>query len=140
MLAMNILGAAATIFTTTADLQAAVQEYDANPTDAIATYGPIAGWNVSRITDMSYLFVRLHNFNADISSWDTSSVTSMYGMFYRASAFNQPLSLDTSRVTGMYAMFAYASAFNQPLSWDTSSVTYMGGMFEVLSCSSALAI
>ena len=89
---------------------------------------------------MSYLFVRLHNFNADISSWDTSRVTSMYGMFYRASAFNQPLSLNTSRVTGMYAMFAYASAFNQPLSWDTSSVTYMGGMFEVLSCSSALAI
>jgi len=35
---MNILGAAATIFTTKADLQAAVQEYNANPTYAIATY------------------------------------------------------------------------------------------------------
>ena len=30
MLAMNILGTAATIFTTKADLQAAVQAYDAN--------------------------------------------------------------------------------------------------------------
>ena len=46
MLAMNILGAAATIFTTKADLQAAVQAYDANPTAAIATHGPIAGWDV----------------------------------------------------------------------------------------------
>ena len=43
MLAMNILGAAATIFTSKADLQAAVRAYDANSTDAIATYGPIAG-------------------------------------------------------------------------------------------------
>ena len=42
MLAMNILGAAATIFTTKADLQTAVQAYDANPTAAIATYGAIA--------------------------------------------------------------------------------------------------
>ena len=112
MLAMNILGTAATIFTTRAGLQAAVQAYDANPTGAIATYGPIAGWDVSAITDMSYLFVRLQNFNADISSWDTSSVTNMDGMFYLASAFNQPLSLDTSRVTNMDWMFGYASAFN----------------------------
>ena len=70
MLALNILGTAATIFTTKADLQAAVQEYDANSTDAIATYGPIAGWDVSAITDMSLLFYELRNFNADISSWE----------------------------------------------------------------------
>ena len=67
---MNILGTSATIFTTKADLQAAVQAYDANPTDAIATYGPIAGWNVSAVTDMSELFYGLRNFNADISSLD----------------------------------------------------------------------
>ena len=42
---MNILGAAATIFTTKAELKAAVRAYDANPTDAIATYGAIAGWD-----------------------------------------------------------------------------------------------
>ena len=140
MLAMNILATAATIFTTKADLQAAVQAYGANPTDAIATYGPIAGWDVSAVTDMSYLFFGLQNFNADISSWDTSRVTNMGNMFRSASAFNQPLTLDTSHVTSMYAMFAYASAFNQPLSWDTSRVTDMNYMFEVLSCSSALAI
>ena len=91
MLAMNILGTAATVFTSKADLQAAVQAYGANPTGAIATYGPIAGWDVSAITDMTSLFARLQNFNADISSWDTSRVTSMDYMFESASAFNQPL-------------------------------------------------
>ena len=60
----------------------AVQEYDANPDAATATYGPIADWDVSAITDMSYLFRDLRNFNADISNWDTSSVTSMHGVFY----------------------------------------------------------
>merc|ERR1711935_370557 len=37
-------------------LQTAVQAYNADPTAAIATYGPIADWDVSAITDMSSLF------------------------------------------------------------------------------------
>jgi len=60
----------------------AVQAYNANPDAAIDTYGPIAGWDVSAITDMSWLFRDLTSFNADISGWDTSSVTTMYTMFY----------------------------------------------------------
>ena len=44
------------VFMTKADLETAVGEYEANPTNAIATYGAIAGWDVSRITDMSQLF------------------------------------------------------------------------------------
>merc|ERR1719149_169856 len=88
-------------FTTKASLKSAVQAYNANPTDAIAKYGPIAEWDVSAVTDMSYLFRYLHNFNADISNWDTSSVTNMKYMFTDASALNQPLSFDTSKVMTM---------------------------------------
>ena len=73
-------------FTDSATLKTAVQAFDANPTAAIAKYGPIAKWDVSVITDMGYLFNKLRNFNADVSSWDTSSVTSMYGMFQVRSA------------------------------------------------------
>jgi len=59
-----------------------VREYYDNPDAATATYGPIADWDVSAITDMSYLFNRLTSFNAGISGWDTSSVTTMSYMFY----------------------------------------------------------
>jgi len=90
----------------------AVQEYDANPDAATATYGPIADWDVSAITDMSYLFKDMQNFNADISNWDTSRVTNMQGMFYGASAFNQPLSFDTSSVTDMSDMFGGANSLS----------------------------
>jgi surface protein len=68
-------------FTTKASLQTAVQAYNGNPDAATATYGSIAGWDVSMITDMSNLFDELTNFNADISSWDTSKVTTMKYMF-----------------------------------------------------------
>ena len=76
----------------------AVQAYNSNPTATIATYGPIADWCVSAITDMSYLFSDTDNsysydsdrdgwgFNADITSWETSSVTTMESMFYVRSA------------------------------------------------------
>eukprot|EP00964_Phaeocystis_antarctica_P005479 scaffold2998_cov67-Phaeocystis_antarctica.AAC.2 len=120
-------------FTSAASLKTAVQAYNADPAAAIATYGTlyglIADWDVSAVTDMSYLFKDLKNFNTDVSSWDTSSVTRMDHMFYGASVFNQPLSFNTSSVMNMGSMFRGASAFNQPLSFDTSSVTDMDYMF-----------
>ena len=73
-------------FTSTAALKTAVQAYNTDPAAAIATYGLIADWDVSAVTDMSYLFYNLKNLNADISNWDTSSVTDMSYMFYVRSA------------------------------------------------------
>ena len=68
-------------FTTKASLKKAVQVYNTNSTVATATYGLIAYWDVSAITDMSGLFDDMQNFDADISNWHTSGVTSMYQMF-----------------------------------------------------------
>ena len=79
-------GRLTTTFTTKASLTTAVKAYNTDPTAAIATYGPIADWDVSVITDMSYLFNNLQNFDEDVSSWDTSSVTDMSWMFYVRSA------------------------------------------------------
>ena len=73
-------------FTSTTALKTAVQAYDVNPAAAVATYGPLADWDVSAVIDMSYLFKDLKDFNADVSSWDTSSVTTMEYMFYVRSA------------------------------------------------------
>ena len=87
--------------------------------------------DLSRVTDMGYMFHDAVSFNGDLSGWDVSSVTDMGGMFFTAISFNQPLdSWDVSSVTGMRNMFEAAASFNQPLdSWDVSSVTDMGGMF-----------
>ena len=69
-------------FTSKASLKTAVLAFDANAASAIATYGPIADWDVSAVTDMSDLFSGLSIFNSDISSWKTSSVTTTQGIFY----------------------------------------------------------
>ena len=52
-------GTCPTTFMDTASLKKAVQAYNTDPTDAIATYGPVADWDVSAITDMSSLFYNL---------------------------------------------------------------------------------
>ena len=73
-------------FTKKDALNTAVQAVNANPASAIVTYGPVADWDVSGVSDMSWLFYNLQNFNEDVSSWDTSSVTDMSAMFYVRSA------------------------------------------------------
>lgn len=87
-------------------------------------------WNVSAITDMSFLF-RMTEFNEDISGWDTSNVITMEGMFYNSS-FAKPLPWNVSKVTNMKQMFKAGflpSLFNYPLKWDVSNVVTMEEMF-----------
>ena len=129
------------IFSEKTTLQIAVNAWCSDATTASATYGYISTWNVSAVTDMSYLFKDKSTFNDDISSWDVSSVTTMNSVFYGASAFNQDIgSWNVSSVTDMFYMFNRASAFNQDIgSWDVSSVT-MGSMFRLApsSCSKGI--
>ena len=95
---------------------------------------PIGSWDVSNVTDMSYMFnnsYTFNTFNQPIESWDVSNVTNMERMFYSATAFNQPIgSWDVTNVTNMSAMFVRADVFNQSIgSWNVSNVTDMYGMF-----------
>ena len=76
---------AAGTFTSKDSLMKAVTAFNKKPAKAEKKYGPIAGWDVSGITDMSYLFSET-KFDADISNWNTSGVTSMYRMFMVRSA------------------------------------------------------
>ena len=64
------------VLATKADLVAAVNMYTTNVADADIKYGPIAGWDLSMITDLRNLFDGKRTFNADISKWDVSKVTS----------------------------------------------------------------
>ncbi len=93
--------------------------------------GDISNWNVSNVTNMSFMFHRSYNFNCDIENWDTSKVTDMNSMFSYAYNFNQNIgNWDTSRVTNMKRLFNGATIFNQDIGkWDVSKVTNMYGMF-----------
>ena len=42
---------------------------------------PIGDWDVSNVTDMSYMFYGHQSFNQPIGDWDVSNVTDMYTMF-----------------------------------------------------------
>ena len=44
---------------------------------ATKKYGPMENWDVSEVTDISYLFYNKGTMNADLSSWDVSGVTTM---------------------------------------------------------------
>ena len=92
----------------------------------------ISSWDVSNVTNMSYMFLVAETFNQAIGNWDTSNVTVMYGMFLGADAFNQPIgNWDVSNVTVMEVMFHDNASFNQPIGdWDVSSVTVMEEMFS----------
>ena len=45
-------------------------------------YGDINDWDVSLITDMSFMFENCINFNQPLNNWDVSNVTNMLHMFY----------------------------------------------------------
>ena len=93
--------------------------------------------DVSKITDMSYLFNANPNhnngndifkdFNGDISQWDVSKVTNMKYMFNYCEHFNCDISQwDVSNVTNMDSMFVNCGRFNQDLNeWDVSKVKNM---------------
>jgi len=66
-----------------------------NPENGMCTnneFGAMPDWDVSNVTDMSYVFDGVSDFNSDISSWDVSNVTDMSYMFRSATSFNQNIS------------------------------------------------
>ena len=98
----------------------------------IKRYGPINNWDVSRVTNMSKLFLEKWNFNENISKWNVSNVTNMNYMFVGAKSFNQPLNnWNVSKVIRINNMFYRAKSFNKPLNkWNISNVRDMCAMFE----------
>ena len=59
--------------------------------NAVAFNGDISKWDVSKVTDMSYMFSFAHLFNGDLSKWDVSRVLDMNHMFFKAKSFKQNL-------------------------------------------------
>jgi len=86
--------------------------------------------DLSKVTDMRYMFHGISGFNHDIGDWNVSTVTNMSGLFSNTS-FNQDLNeWDVSHVIDMSGMFSSASNFNRNIGdWNVSNVTTMNEMF-----------
>lgn len=90
--------------------------------------------NLSKVTDMSYMFIDCSATTIDIANWDTSSVNNLNHAF---SDCTKVTSLDlsswnTSKVTDISYMFYNCNGLTSlNLSgWDTSNVTNMSHMFD----------
>jgi surface protein len=113
-------------------LKSAVDLWITNETRALELYGRhVSDWNVSTVTDMSFLFRDATNFSEDLSQWDVSLVRNMSGMFQDARQFQSNLSnWQVSNVQDFSHMFHGASSFDGDVyTWDVSSAVDYSFMF-----------
>ena len=98
-------------------------------------YIDISYWDVSSVTDMSYMFFECEELESvgDLSNWDVSNVKSMNSMFFYCAELKSTGDIskwDVSNVNDMGNMFECCESFNQDLSsWNISNVTDMDFMF-----------
>ena len=113
------------------EIDKAIRIYCKDKDSGIKRYGEIGSWDVTKITNMSYLFSKFNYFNEDISNWNVSNVSYMNSMFQDAKLFNQPLNnWDVRNVSDMSYMFCGTESFNQPLNnWYVKNVSDMNHMF-----------
>ena len=114
--------------TTRAELKAAV---DACVGDRLCEL-TMPHWDVSRVTDMSFLFQGKTQFNVDIGQWEMSQVTDARGMFHGAARFDQNISQwEMSQVTDARGMFHGASGFRLAgvRAWTFADGANTTGMF-----------
>jgi len=80
---------------TDGDLKDEVASWNSDPAESEGRTGPIADWDVQRVTDMYSMFggskhnypstpAPVKRFNGAIASWDVGEVTNMYNMFFGA--------------------------------------------------------
>ena len=80
-------------------------------------YGDIGDWDVSEVTDMSYLFYG-QTVNQSLASWNTANVVSMMGMF-EGSTFDEDIRhWDVRNVENFGSMFKDASFAQDLTQWD----------------------
>jgi hypothetical protein len=94
--------------------------------------GDLKDWNVSSVSDFSYMFNNARVYNAAIDDWDVSAGVNFQGMFNGAKSFSANITgWDTMNAIDLSEMFQGASMFNMDVSsWNIDNVVTMGSMFN----------
>ena len=95
-------------------------------------------WDVSRITDMMYMFDGCSGLKTlNVTGWDTSNVTSMLGMFTNCDSLEtlDLSSWDVSNVENFYNMFSGCNNLKtiNINGWMMNNATNVSGMFRYCS-------
>ena len=72
---------------TNQSIRMAVRDYlavGASKRRIVEKYGEISNWDVSNVTNMSYMFGAEFSFNQPLNNWNVSNVTDMEAMFHLA--------------------------------------------------------
>ena len=101
-------------------------------------YVNVSNWNVSNVTDMSYMFNHCYQLKSvgNLDDWNTSNVTDMNFMFSSCRQLKSIGNLskwDVSNVVNMYSMFRECCSLDNIGNlndWNTSNVTNMVAMFS----------
>lgn len=119
------------------ELKTALFDWMHHNEKALNLYGHVSSWDVSLITDMSYLFFWnvWSLFNDNINDWDVSNVKNMKSMFKGCYRYNQPMDKwNTKNVEDMSYMFRFCRSFKQNINmWDTSKLQQSCDMFKYTS-------
>lgn len=95
----------------------------------ITTLGDLSGWDVSNLTNASYMFRDCRSLTTigNLPGWDTSSLTDASSMFdncYKLTTLGDLSGWNTSSLTNVSSMFSYCSRLSVNCSnWDVSKVT-----------------
>lgn len=102
---------------------------------SLETIQGIETWDISKVTDVSYLFRKCSSLTTvDLSGWDTSNINKVTGMFYGCSSLNNldMSHFDISNVTNLSDMFNGCSSLSylNITGWDFKNVTNVASMFS----------
>lgn len=91
-------------------------------------------WDVSKVTDMEYMFGSCESLTTlNVSNWNISNVTNIVGMFYNCNKLPSidVSAWDTSAVSNMNNMFESCRSLSSldVSNWDTSKVTGIRRLF-----------
>jgi surface protein len=93
--------------------------------------GSIENWNISQVTDLSFMFSGCSSFNVNLNNWNVSNVKNMESMLSGATIFNKPVNnWNVSNVINFYSLFLQTN-FNSPIFTSVSNLANrFGSMFR----------